>query len=91
MMIEQVRCPRCGIRRVGNFGSWGRYCFNCRLHLPARNAQPPTAHAREPRVEVNYLFEPAEVARLEHHRAAVLAGFYTDWPDTIEIGSGEAG
>jgi hypothetical protein len=69
MMIEESRCPRCGIRRRARFVPWGRYCYNCRLTLPL--TAPPAAHV--------YLFTEAERLRLEWYRAAIRAGLYSDW------------
>jgi hypothetical protein len=73
MMISHVRCPRCGIDRTADLGTWGRFCFNCRL--PIHRA--PTA---QPEATETYAFKPQELVRLERYRAAIRQGFYTDWP-----------
>jgi hypothetical protein len=76
MTIREMRCPRCGIRRTINFGHWGSMCLNSRLHwgTQASVEVAPTAAAR-----VHHPFTPAELVRLERYRAAIQAGFYTDY------------
>ncbi|HYY89767.1 MAG TPA: hypothetical protein VFA49_13290 [Chloroflexota bacterium] len=70
-MIQEQRCPRCAIRRTVQYGGWGSICFNCRLRWRGdRPVELVTATA----------FSAAEWRRLEIYRAAVQAGFYTDWP-----------
>lgn len=54
-------------------GTWGRFCFNCRLHLVPDASGPSDRSA----VRVEYHFTPAEIARLERYRAAVQAGLYS--------------
>jgi hypothetical protein len=81
MTIQYVRCPRCAIRRTVRLGTWGAFCFNCRLQwdtLPA--AQPATGVAGSTPPPVQYPFAPAELIRIERYRAAVQAGLYSDWP-----------
>jgi hypothetical protein len=86
MMIEETRCPRCGIRRLGKFPPWGKYCFNCRLRLTdARTGLPPNTAAA---VEPAYPFTQAERLRLERYRAAIRAGLYSDWPYENRLASG---
>jgi hypothetical protein len=85
MTIQEQRCPRCGIKRTVWLGEWGSFCFNCRLrsgdrHEVARPAAPPPPSP---------CLSPAGLARLATYRAAVRAGFYSDWPtrDTTSTGS----
>jgi hypothetical protein len=60
------------IRRTVQYGQWGSICFNCRLRW--RGDVPVQL------VVVAPAFGAAELRRLEIYRAAVRAGFYTDWP-----------
>ena len=77
MIIQQARCPRCAIRRTVRLGAWGAFCFNCRLQWPTREA--PVSHpVGTPRPQ--HGLGPDAVARLAVYRAAVRAGFYSDWP-----------
>jgi hypothetical protein len=84
MTIDHIQCPRCGIERIGNFGKWGRFCFNCRLHLAGNETGPPPARLA-PVTDLAYQFSDAELARLVRYRAAIRAGFYTDWPDSLGV------
>ncbi|MBV8720178.1 MAG: hypothetical protein JOZ65_34350 [Chloroflexi bacterium] len=37
-----------------------------------------------------YLFSGPELERLGHYRAAIRAGFYTDWgPDALEVAASD--
>ena len=63
-LIQNVPCPRCAIRRTVRLREGRSFCFNCRFQWH------PAA----------YQFAPADRARLEVYRAAVRAGFYSDWP-----------
>jgi hypothetical protein len=74
MMVHDVRCPRCGIRRTTHFGSWGRFCFNCRVGFDSGES---------------YRFRPAELVRLQHYRAAIRQGLYSDWLQHARPGSTE--
>jgi hypothetical protein len=76
MMIEQRPCPRCATRRTARLGTWGAFCFNCRLRLASDDGDVPIRPAEVP----PYRFQPAELVRLERYQAAVQAGLYTDWP-----------
>lgn len=80
MTIEDKPCPHCNIRRTARLGSWGSICFNCRLPL---DAAASVAERTAP--PANEIFTPAELARLESYRAAILAGLYTDWPADAEL------
>jgi hypothetical protein len=80
-MMEEMRCPRCGIRRVGNLGNWGRFCFNCRMPLPPKSAEPHNLADPQPQLREPYVFEGGALERLKWYRAALRAGFYADWPD----------
>ena len=67
-IIEQA-CPYCENTRTARVQHSGlEFCFRCH-----RNWKP----AAEPDFEA-YAFTEAELARLEHYRAAVCAGYYTD-------------
>jgi hypothetical protein len=81
MTVQEKHCPRCGIKRTVWLGEWGSFCFNCRLRWGRGSGiapQPaPTATVSPQRFEG---LLPAELARLATYRAAVRAGFYTDWP-----------
>jgi len=70
-MIEHVGCPRCGIRRTTTLGTWGRFCFNCRAGIGN---------------EERYVFQPAELQRLRHYRAAIRQGLYSDWVEQPRTG-----
>jgi hypothetical protein len=76
-LIREQACPRCAIRRTVHFATGTSFCFNCRLQWPApavlRKSDPLPLPVPQP-------FGLAEQARLAHYRAAVRAGFYTDWP-----------
>jgi hypothetical protein len=58
-----------------------RSCFNCRHHWRIQQTSPNPA-LRQVSVEPlpQELFGSLERARLEMFRAAVRAGFYSDWP-----------
>jgi hypothetical protein len=80
-LIQERPCPRCAIRRTVRLAAGGSFCFNCRLQWSTRQiarAQPA------PRMTVLTLTSQsltvAEWARLVIYRAAVRAGFYSDWP-----------
>ena len=64
-IVEQP-CPYCENTRTARVEHSGlEFCFRCfRNWKPATEAFP---------------FTGGELARLEHCRAAVRAGFYTDW------------
>jgi hypothetical protein len=77
MTIEQKRCPRCAIKRTANLGTWGTFCFNCRSRLDGRELRPlPPVSEDAP-----YAFSGAELLRLQHYRAAIQAGLYSDWSE----------
>src|SRR5262249_23840383 len=78
MMIQETRCPRCGIRRIGNLAAWGRFWINVRLQVSG-NQRFNAADAVRP-AEPAYPFQPAELVRLGRYRDAIRAGLYTDWP-----------
>jgi hypothetical protein len=82
-LIQERACPRCAIRWTVRLTAGNSFCFNCRLQWstqqvargqPVRwmTALPLTSHP----------FTPAEQARMAIYRAAVRAGFYSDWPGT---------
>ena len=81
MTVQEQRCPRCGIKRTAWLGEWGSFCFNCRLRWGDRSevARPPALPSMAAPQPPPW-FGPAEVVRLAVYRAAVRAGFYTDWP-----------
>jgi hypothetical protein len=78
--IQEQACPRCAIRRTARlaYGTYGTsFCFNCRLRWPTQAPPVPyTVGAPSPR----QVLAPGELARLVAYRAAVRAGFYSDWP-----------
>jgi hypothetical protein len=69
-VIQERSCPRCAIRRTVRLGRGLALCFNCRYHWDA-HPLPPAEQ-----------FDAAARARLVSYRAAVRAGFYTDWPSS---------
>ena len=71
--IQERPCPRCAIRRTVRIAR-ASFCFNCRLHWDGQWGQRSAAP-----VEPRYAFSAAEITRLKIYRAAVRAGFYTDW------------
>ena len=82
-IIEQP-CPRCANRRIVRLGHSGMFlCFNCRRHWtvvdgPREHAQDSVVPQAGPST-YDYWFNDAQVRRLHVYRAAVRAGFYTDW------------
>jgi hypothetical protein len=71
-LIEQRVCPRCGIRRtLRQLRSTTAVCFNCHHQWDA--------FSPETEAEVANAFTAEEYVRLAAYRAAVRAGFYTDW------------
>ena len=70
MTIVERTCPRCTIKRTVQWGRWGAFCFNCRLHLDGTASSSTMA----------YRFQPAELVRLKLYRAAIAHGVYSDWP-----------
>jgi hypothetical protein len=78
MTIESVRCPRCRIARTVHFGTWGRFCFNCRTTFEDAGVKPQ----RTPGPEVELGFTADELERLRRYRAAIRAAVYSDWPET---------
>jgi hypothetical protein len=79
MMVEEQRCPRCGIKRTVQLSTWGRFCFNCRTRFGLSVAEWPQRLVRTEKPE--YGFSPDELLRLEHYRAAIAAAFFTEWPE----------
>jgi ribosomal protein L37AE/L43A len=80
MTIEQRPCPRCAIRRTVRMGTWGWFCFNCRLHLAAVDVSGP---GDIPTDAAGHQFTSAELLRLERYRAAIQAGVYSDWSGVV--------
>ena len=78
-MIQALPCPRCATPRTVRMGHWGSVCFNCRHQW---GSQEPSQRrtATQPEVANVRIFGSAALQRLEIYRAAVLAGFYSDWP-----------
>jgi len=73
VVIQQRPCPRCAISRTVRLGSsQTSLCFNCRTRWASNSA---TGYPRR-------AVESAQLSRLEIYRAAIQAGFYTDWPIT---------
>jgi hypothetical protein len=77
-MIVEKRCPRCGIRRTRWLGNWGWFCYNCRVHWHADAEQASTRPLPEAPA---YHFRQVDLVRLQHYRAAIRWGLFTDWPD----------
>jgi hypothetical protein len=71
--IQERACPRCAIRRTVRIAG-ASFCHNCRLQWSGVSGA-----AFVPRPESAYLFTASEEARLVMYRAAVRAGFYSDW------------
>ena len=69
-VIEESPCPHCKNPRTVRCGTIG-FCFNCRGQWRTDSG----AATAEPR----YAFTNAELNRLEVYRAAVRAGFYSEW------------
>jgi hypothetical protein len=80
-VIEEQSCPRCANRRTVRVADGSSFCFNCRLQWSVQDAaggpaaRGAAASGRQPEP-----FGLAEQARLTIYRAAVRAGFYSDWP-----------
>jgi hypothetical protein len=78
-VIQDRACPRCAIRRRVRLGDGAIFCFNCRLEAPAHAGGDDRA-SRGLAWPIPEPLEPAELSRLTMYRAAVRAGFYSDWP-----------
>jgi hypothetical protein len=76
VIIQEARCPRCGIRRTARLARSSRaLCFNCRLIWgPGRAPVLPPG--------VAYPFTAAELARLRAYRGAIRAGLYHEGGDS---------
>jgi len=66
-IVQTTSCLRCGQRRVARLNARAVLCFHCRLVQPALNG-------------LEYPFTSRELQRLAVYRAAVKAGFYSDYP-----------
>src|SRR5918911_431890 len=77
ILIQERVCPRCAIHRTVRLGHGTSFCFNCRLQWATREAPAPQSIGTP---SSQHALGPAELARLAVYRAAVRAGFYTDWP-----------
>ena len=75
--IQEHPCPRCAIRRTVRIAR-ASFCFNCRLHWGNPWGESSAA-AIDPRPEPPHAFTAAETARLMIYRAAIRAGFFSDW------------
>jgi len=81
-VIQDRTCPRCAIRRRVRLGDGAIFCFNCGLQAPAHCGGD--GHAGHGLAwPVSEPLEPAVQAKLTIYRAAVRAGFYSDWPSAI--------
>jgi hypothetical protein len=80
-LIQEQTCPRCAIRRTVRLAAGGCFCFNCRLQWSTRQiaGAQPVARTTTPMLAARPL-TVAERARMAIYRAAVRAGFYSDWP-----------
>jgi hypothetical protein len=65
--VQPTSCLRCGQRPVARLNARELLCFHCRLVQPALNG-------------LEYPFTLYELTRLAVYRAAVKAGFYSDYP-----------
>jgi hypothetical protein len=74
LIVQEQPCPRCANRRTVSAAAHGSFCFNCGLQWSA-----PTPSATAHRMHA-VAFTPLQFARFGNYRAAVQAGFYTDWP-----------
>jgi hypothetical protein len=72
---QEQPCPRCANRRTVRAAEHGSFCFNCGLQWSAFTLSS-TPHPRY----ATATFTPLQLARFGVYRAAVKAGFYTDWP-----------
>jgi ribosomal protein L37AE/L43A len=77
ILIQERTCPRCAIRRTARLGQGTSFCFNCRLKWPTR-AAPVAQRVGTPLP--HQMLGPADLARMAVYRAAVRAGFNSDWP-----------
>ena len=68
VLLQTTSCLRCGQRPVAQVTATQLLCFHCRFVQPA-----PAA--------LEYPFTTRELQRLAVYRAAVKAGFYSDYPD----------
>jgi hypothetical protein len=80
--IQERACPRCAIKRTVLLVHGSSFCFNCRYQWD-RPARPEMGMAAPP--DEAFAFSVAERARLTSYRAAVSAGFYTDWPSGSQL------
>jgi hypothetical protein len=72
LVILAEKCRHCAHMRTVPIGnSANTFCFNC------REASTNTTNTMRP--PVAFLFDARALARLEQYRAAVRAGFYSDW------------
>jgi hypothetical protein len=78
ILIQQRACPRCAIRRTARlaYTRATSFCFNCRLQWVT--TEPSAADCADPSPAVEAI-APGERKRFEMYRAAVRAGFYSDW------------
>ena len=73
-IVEQA-CPRCAQPRTVRVGLSSTFvCFNCRQLWSGLQRESVSEAA-----PFDYPFIGTELRRLHVHRAAVRAGFYTDW------------
>ena len=77
ILIQERACPRCAIRRTARLAYGTSFCFHCRLQWPTQAAAVLHGVGAPSPCQV---LAPGELARLAAYRAAVRAGFYSDWP-----------
>ncbi len=76
-IVEQA-CPICTQQRTARFGLSNTFiCFNCRRVWSGLQTEPGSQVAAATAFE--YVFTGTEARRFHVYRAAVRAGFYTDW------------
>jgi len=68
VLIQTTCCLRCGQRPIARVTATQLLCFHCRFVQPVPDA-------------LDYPFTTGELQRLAIYRAAVIAGFYSDYPN----------
>jgi hypothetical protein len=80
-VVQERSCPRCAIRRTVRLADGSSFCFNCRHQWPTQQvAGDHTGRGLAAPSPPPEPFGLTERARLAIYRAAVRAGFYSDWP-----------
>ena len=82
MYIEAIPCPRCAVLRTLRLGDGRSICCNCRYQWDPAAPRTPL-HSPDSDDSLPYAFTPRELARLATYRAAIQAGFFSDWGVTV--------